>query len=95
MKIPEAYRGIVLSSTQQKLSQESHLPEEDEVEEKEQLQDVGILSQQAEFDEFMVWGHEVLPDAGADPHIRAVEEWISLAEQVCSRHQRFRSLLTS
>lgn len=43
---------------------------------------VKVLEKQATFQEFVVWGHEVLPTAD-DPFIKGVEEWIQFAEAVC------------
>jgi len=85
-KIPKGYKGVILSSTDQKLPNERQTSEaeEDELDEIEQLEDIGILEEQAEFDEVMVWGHEVLPDESADPYVRGVEEWIAFAKNIHS-----------
>ena len=37
----------------------------------------------AEFDEVVVWGHEAIADATGDPYVRSVEEWLTVADQVC------------
>jgi ribonuclease H2 subunit C len=87
VKIPQGYKGVVLSSTDQKLpkeSQPSSEKEEEELDENEQPEDIGILGEQAEFDEVMVWGHEALPDESTDPYVRGVEEWTAFAERVGS-----------
>lgn len=42
----------------------------------------GSLEVQAEFDKLVVWGHETTVDGAADPYVRAVGEWIALAEKV-------------
>lgn len=44
---------------------------------------VKVLEKQATFNEFVVWGHEVLP-AADDPFVKGVEEWLKFAEAVCS-----------
>lgn len=36
----------------------------------------------AEFDELVVWGHDVRPDGSSDPYIRGAVEWMQLAEKV-------------
>lgn len=83
LKIPVGYKGIVISSTDQKLPKTPQiLGDKEELDEDEQLEDVGILEGQAEFDEVMVWDHEALPDASTDTYVRGVEEWIAFAEQV-------------
>ncbi len=61
--------------------------EEDKGAEEEDDQDieveVAIMEERAQFEEVVVWGHEVLPDGMADPYVRVMEEWIACAEQVC------------
>jgi len=85
VKIPEGYKGVILSSTDQKLTKEPQTSEgEEELDENEQSEDIGILEEQAEFDVVMVWGHEALPDESTDPYVRGVEQWIAFAEQVGS-----------
>lgn len=92
VKIPEGYKGVILSSTDKKLPKDPQTSEEDEeVDENEQPEHIGILEEQAEFDEVMVWGHEALPDEITDPYVRAVEEWIAFAEQVGSEPRSQRS----
>lgn len=44
---------------------------------------VKVLEEQSTFDEFMVWDHEAVP-AADDPFVKGVEEWLKLAEAVCS-----------
>lgn len=83
MKIPPGYKGVILSSTDQKLPKETQISEED-LDENEQLEDIGILEEQAKFGEVMVWGHETLPDESVDSYVRGVEEWIAFAKNVCS-----------
>jgi hypothetical protein len=85
VKIPEGYKGVILSSTDRKLHKEPRVSEEEEeLDENEQSENIGILEEQAEFDEVMFWGHEALPDESTDPYVRGVEEWITFAEQVSS-----------
>lgn len=87
VKIPKGYRGVVLSSTERvlpKVEPEQDLSTEVVVEE-EAEEDVGIMEENASFEDLMLWGHETLPDETADPYIRGVEEWIDFAEQVRKR----------
>lgn len=44
---------------------------------------VKILEAQGEFDNMMVWGHEMLP-AADDTFVKGVEEWVRFAETVCT-----------
>lgn len=54
--------------------------DEEEVEQ-EKPEPVKMLDVAATFDEFVVWGHEVLP-ASDDTFVKGVEEWIAFAEAV-------------
>lgn len=42
---------------------------------------VKVLDAQSTFDEFVVWGHEIMP-AADDPFVKGVEEWMKFAEAV-------------
>lgn len=83
VKVPEGYRGVVLSSTDRIVPKAN--PAQGAVEEEGEAEDVpevGIMEEQSEFEEVMVWGHEALPDDMADPYVKGMEEWISLAGKV-------------
>jgi ribonuclease H2 subunit C len=80
VKLPEGYRGVVAVASAPE--ERSRRPEEAEVIDLEAGMPQGSLQVQAEFDEMVVWGHETAVDAGADPHLRAAEEWLALAEKV-------------
>ncbi|KAN0096169.1 ribonuclease H1 small subunit [Hyaloscypha variabilis] len=82
LKVPKGYRGVVVSSTERILPKSKPATEDDE--EAEEEADVKIMEEQSEFDHIMLWGHEALPDEVADPYVRAMEEWIALAEQIHS-----------
>ncbi len=41
------------------------------------------LQVQSEFDEMVVWAHETTADASADPYVRGIEDWLTVANQVC------------
>ena len=83
MRIPEKYIGVLLSSTDQKLAQAACASEDDEMEGENLAMEVGVMVEQARFDDLIVWGHEVIPDEKDDPYIRAIDEWIPLAEAAC------------
>lgn len=60
------------------------------VEDDEDVEDepeVEIMEEQSAFEDVMVWGHEAVPEDGADPFVRGMEEWIAFAEQVRLRIQ--------
>lgn len=44
--------------------------------------EIGSMKVTAGFDEMVVWGHESLATAEADPYIRSIEEWLQVAEKV-------------
>lgn len=47
------------------------------------LENVGTMQATAEFDEMVVWSHESIATAVADPYVRSVEEWLQVADKVC------------
>lgn len=80
MKLPEGYRGIV--AVVSPAEEASRRPEEPEVVDLEAEVPLGTLQAEAEFDEIVVWGHEVAVDGAADPYLRGAEEWLALADKV-------------
>ena len=48
----------------------------------EEMQEVKVMEQQAEFNRIVVWGHEKVPELGEDEFVRGVEEWIGWAAAV-------------
>ncbi|CEI62894.1 unnamed protein product [Fusarium venenatum] len=82
VKLPEDYRGIVVERVPQqdpKTAVEEHVVDLDA--EEEQIESMQIT---AEFDEMVVWGHEALADASADPYVRSMEEWLQVADKIHS-----------
>lgn len=43
---------------------------------------LGLLETKAEFEELVIWGHESIADASADPYVRCMDEWMSLSGKV-------------
>lgn len=84
VKVPKGCKGVILSSSDRKLPKEVQTSDDHNPDEDERVDDVGILEEQANFDEVIIWGHEALPDKLTDPYVRGMEEWIALAEQVGS-----------
>lgn len=79
--MPKGYRGVVVSTTDRILPKTPAAAIEDDQEPEEEA-DVKIMEEQSGFEDIMVWGHEALPEEGADPYVKGIEEWISFAEQV-------------
>ncbi|KAK5658220.1 hypothetical protein OQA88_2195 [Cercophora sp. LCS_1] len=79
LKLPEGYRGVVAAPIKPE-------PKEEDADVVDLTNDgrseQGNLNVQAEFDEVVVWDHETTSDASADPYVRGMEEWLSLAEQI-------------
>lgn len=98
MQLPDGYRGVVAAVTSAAEEQEQDQDQEHsrrrrreeeeaggvEVIDLEAETPTGCVRVQAEFDQMVVWGHEATADAAADPYLRGVEEWLAVAEQVCS-----------
>ncbi|PYI28380.1 ribonuclease H2 subunit C [Aspergillus indologenus CBS 114.80] len=76
--IPEGYEGVIATRTDRVLPPTRNEDEAD-VEEVQPEEPVKILEKQGTFDEYMVWGHELVP-AADDAFVKGVEEWIKLAE---------------
>ena len=58
------------------------IDEMEEEEEEDMPEGIKVAEVSKTFDGFVVWGHESLPDSINDPHVKGIEEWISLAEKV-------------
>ncbi|KAF8861761.1 ribonuclease H1/H2 small subunit [Acephala macrosclerotiorum] len=82
VKVPEGYRGVVLSSTDRILPKPAQTMEHDEDAEEEP--EVKIVEEQSDFDSIMVWGHEAVPEDAADPYVKGMDEWIAFSEQIHS-----------
>lgn len=48
------------------------------------LVELSTMETKAEFDEMVIWGHEASAEAASDPYVRSIEEWLAVAESVCS-----------
>lgn len=89
IQIPEGYRGVVVEKKDATAQSTGALRQRDEPEvidvdaDTEEEMPLGALEEQAEFDEMVIWGHESVAEASADPYVRGVDEWVTLAEQVC------------
>ena len=77
--LPQQYRGVVV----ERKANEPQNPTEGVEDRDEQTVEIGTMKVTAGFDEIVVWGHEEVASAEADPYIRSIEEWLQIAEQVC------------
>ncbi|OAR01239.1 hypothetical protein LLEC1_07614 [Akanthomyces lecanii] len=80
LPLPEGYRGVVAERNADELKREAKLPEDDEEDNEEDdvvaMETVGAMRITGEFDEMVIWSHEALATAAADPYVRSVEEWL-------------------
>ncbi|KAM0323534.1 hypothetical protein ACHAQA_008815 [Verticillium albo-atrum] len=81
VKLPSGYRGVVVEKQDKapEVSRPDAAPQDEE--EDEDKVERGALRVTAEFDEMVVWGTESIADA-SDPHVRAMEEWLQVAERI-------------
>ena len=85
MKLPDGYRGVIAEKNETEPAQKSGIPSDViDLENDEEPEVGGNLEARAEFDEFVIWGHEATADASADPYVRGIQEWVGLAEQIHS-----------
>lgn len=92
--LPKAYKGSVvkegakeddtLKSNTERLRRrqlEEEVVDGDDEDEEEEEEEVKVLEEVANFKDFVVWGHETVPD-GDDAFVKGVEEWIAFAAAV-------------
>lgn len=94
-RIPAGYTGVVLSKTDKILPRKPTAPkpppgyddEDGDMEEdgEDDAPNVRIAQETGTFEEIVVWNHETAPPAD-DTYIKGVEEWIALAQAVCTQH---------
>ncbi|KAJ5169278.1 Ribonuclease H2 subunit C [Penicillium coprophilum] len=78
--LPEGYQGVVATPTDRVLPATQRADSDDaEDAETEPEEPVKVMEMQGTFDEFVVWGHEVLP-AADDTFVKGVEEWLQFAD---------------
>ncbi|KAH7035509.1 ribonuclease H2 non-catalytic subunit-domain-containing protein [Microdochium trichocladiopsis] len=86
VKLPEGYYGAVASRQEKKKQpgeDDDHAMNlDDGDDESSEEPQVASLRNEGVFDEFVVWGHESVADAGADAYVRSIEEWIGFAEKL-------------
>jgi len=86
LALPQAYQGVVLQKTDQKVIAKPSMPtpgQEAEHANAPKEVDTMITEQHASFSDIMVWDHEAVP-GGDDVYVKGMEEWIDFAEAVCS-----------
>jgi len=55
-----------------------------ETDQEDLIEPASIIDEKAQFEELIVWGHEMVPDDSIDSYTRSINEWIPFAQQVHS-----------
>ncbi|OMP86170.1 hypothetical protein BK809_0003339 [Diplodia seriata] len=90
LQLPDGYRGALLNNTNRLLPQTDAAggAEAEEGEDGQQHIELRLMEEVGEFDEVVVWGHEVAPDETEDAYSKGINEWISFAESVSQLERR-------
>lgn len=93
MKIPEGYRGVVIVDTKVKNvvqagghgkgldGHEKNVNVDMDMNGEDGTEEEGILEEVAQFDEFVVWGHECIggEEGVGEEYVKGVQEWVGWA----------------
>ncbi|KAJ6788474.1 hypothetical protein PWT90_02619 [Aphanocladium album] len=85
LPLPDGYRGLVMERTADELKKETQPPSDgtdDNDDEVVAMETVGAMQPTGEFDEMVIWSHESMASAAADPYVRSVEEWLQVSEKI-------------
>ncbi|KAK7955767.1 uncharacterized protein PG986_004989 [Apiospora aurea] len=84
--LPAGYYGAVAEKgdAKREIPRREEMDQDADVQELPDAMEIAPLQSKAQFDDFVVWGHESLADAGADPYVRGIEEWVAFSEQIHS-----------
>ncbi|KAK8192016.1 ribonuclease H2, subunit C [Phyllosticta capitalensis] len=83
LKLPDGYRGALLSTTNRTLPKDNVQAGEEEDDDEEA--EIRVIEEVGQFDRVVVWGHESVPDEAEDPYSRGLTEWLSFAEAMHSQ----------
>lgn len=79
--LPDGYTGLVAETVAAAPAADAgEAPDLERGEEPEP--ELGGLEVRAGFDDVVVWGHDTAAEAATVPHVRAMEEWLDLADKV-------------
>ena len=87
LPLPEGYRGLVVERAADELKREAKLPEDGQEHNEDDvvaMETVGTMQTTGEFDEMVIWSHESMASAAADPYVRSIEEWLQVSEKARS-----------
>ncbi|KAK2070573.1 hypothetical protein P8C59_005058 [Phyllachora maydis] len=81
--LPDGYTGLVAETVAAAPAADAgEAPDLERGEEPEP--ELGGLEVRAGFDDVVVWGHDTAAEAATVPHVRAMEEWLDLADKIHS-----------
>ncbi|KAI1024655.1 hypothetical protein LB503_007489 [Fusarium chuoi] len=80
--MPEQCRGVVVERAPEKDPKSTNEDVIEDLDADQEQEPLGSMKITAEFDEMVVWGHETVADASADPYVRSMEEWLQMADRV-------------
>ncbi|KAK8236015.1 ribonuclease H2, subunit C [Phyllosticta capitalensis] len=83
LKLPDGYRGALLSTTNRTLPKDNVQAGEEEDDDEEA--EIRVIEEVGQFDRVVVWGHESVPDEAEDPYSRGLTEWLSFAQAMHSQ----------
>jgi ribonuclease H2 subunit C len=76
VNLPEGYHGAAVCVTDAPLAEHNHYNNNEED------SNTKVAQQVAEFDKFVIWKHDNLPNATEDAYIKGIDEWMQLAELI-------------
>lgn len=93
VKLPEQCRGVVVEKREEKAAEPQVTDEYADADPEAQSESFGTIQVTAEFDEMVVWGHEMMADAASDPYVRSMEEWLQVSDKVRAIIRHLENLL--
>ncbi|KAG0632949.1 ribonuclease H2 non-catalytic subunit-domain-containing protein [Tuber brumale] len=83
VSLPEGYSGHVLTVTDEVPKGAIERSKRNRpVEEGEEKREVKVFKGLANFDDVVVWGHDIAPEEGGEYVVKGMNEWIELASKI-------------
>ncbi|KAM3522239.1 hypothetical protein NHJ13051_005801 [Beauveria bassiana] len=102
LPLPQGYCGLVLERKTDELQKEAHhqpcdgeRADDDDNDDVVAMETVGKMQATGEFDEMVIWSHESMASAAADPYVRSIEEWLQVSEKARPAIETQRTPLTT
>ncbi|KAF9766581.1 hypothetical protein IL306_000989 [Fusarium sp. DS 682] len=84
VKLPEECRGVIVERVPEQDPKTANGEVVEDLDAEQEQERIGSMKITADFDEMVVWGHETVADASADPYVRSMEEWLQTADRIHS-----------